>query len=305
MIHHHVLAVFPIGATIAGFAAVPILPVYGWRGVFVLRRPHVPLVLAPVLAFLLPESIRHLVIHGNKTARVRHPLTRVSRPHLVFGSATYFRCSRRSARPACQSPIFFGKAEPFLPVLLWIGFFMSLVDIYLSIQLATHSFSRRWNYPLAFSHRHRCISRRRRGRPPWLSAASSTVSALTGSCRSLFFLGAISVAFLGYSHSIVSIMICTFFAGAGVQSEGKRERNALAASFYPTYIRSTGVGWALGIGRIGFDRSARFSAAIYALDALAAEHDLLGSGYPIAIGSAAIFLMGRTCQAQEKTNVTS
>jgi AAHS family 4-hydroxybenzoate transporter-like MFS transporter len=27
--------------------------------------------------------------------------------------------------------------------------------------------------------------------------------------------------------------------------------NALAASFYPTAIRSTGVGWALGIGRIG------------------------------------------------------
>jgi AAHS family 4-hydroxybenzoate transporter-like MFS transporter len=27
--------------------------------------------------------------------------------------------------------------------------------------------------------------------------------------------------------------------------------NALAANFYPTPIRSTGVGWALGIGRIG------------------------------------------------------
>jgi AAHS family 4-hydroxybenzoate transporter-like MFS transporter len=27
--------------------------------------------------------------------------------------------------------------------------------------------------------------------------------------------------------------------------------NVLAAKFYPTFIRSTGVGWALGIGRIG------------------------------------------------------
>jgi hypothetical protein len=27
--------------------------------------------------------------------------------------------------------------------------------------------------------------------------------------------------------------------------------NALAASFHPTSIRSTGVGWALGVGRIG------------------------------------------------------
>ena len=27
--------------------------------------------------------------------------------------------------------------------------------------------------------------------------------------------------------------------------------NVLAAKFYPTFVRSTGVGWALGIGRIG------------------------------------------------------
>jgi AAHS family 4-hydroxybenzoate transporter-like MFS transporter len=27
--------------------------------------------------------------------------------------------------------------------------------------------------------------------------------------------------------------------------------NAFAATFYPTYLRSTGLGWALGIGRVG------------------------------------------------------
>jgi AAHS family 4-hydroxybenzoate transporter-like MFS transporter len=27
--------------------------------------------------------------------------------------------------------------------------------------------------------------------------------------------------------------------------------NAFAATFYPTYLRSTGIGWALGFGRIG------------------------------------------------------
>ncbi len=27
--------------------------------------------------------------------------------------------------------------------------------------------------------------------------------------------------------------------------------NALAASYYPTAVRSTGIGWALGVGRIG------------------------------------------------------
>src|SRR3984893_13921113 len=79
---------FPIGASMAGFVTVPILPVFGWRGVFILAGV-MPLLLAPVLAVLLPESIRHLVIHGEKTERVRKLLTRVS-PQLVFTSDTNF-----------------------------------------------------------------------------------------------------------------------------------------------------------------------------------------------------------------------
>ena len=32
---------------------------------------------------------------------------------------------------------------------------------------------------------------------------------------------------------------------------GQIAANALAAGFYPTSVRATGVGWALGIGRVG------------------------------------------------------
>src|ERR1700676_3691994 len=85
---------FPIGATIAGFATVPILPVFGWRGVFVLAGV-MPLLLVPVL-ILLPESIRHLVIHGGKTEQVRKLLARLN-PHLVFGNETKFVASEERA----------------------------------------------------------------------------------------------------------------------------------------------------------------------------------------------------------------
>ena len=39
-------------------------------------------------------------------------------------------------------------------------------------------------------------------------------------------------------------------AGLGIIG-GQNACHALTAGFYPTTIRSTGVGWALGIGRIG------------------------------------------------------
>ena len=50
--------------------------------------------------------------------------------------------------------------------------------------------------------------------------------------------------------SIFIVMLLIFLTGVFVIGS-QFCMNALAASFYPTAIRSTGVGWALGIGRIG------------------------------------------------------
>jgi AAHS family 4-hydroxybenzoate transporter-like MFS transporter len=41
-----------------------------------------------------------------------------------------------------------------------------------------------------------------------------------------------------------------FASGMGVIG-GQTVANALTADYYPTAIRSTGIGWALGIGRVG------------------------------------------------------
>ena len=57
-----------------------------------------------------------------------------------------------------------------------------------------------------------------------------------------------SIGFAGTSLGL--IMIASFLSGAFVIG-GQNSVNVLAAVFYPTYIRATGVGWALGIGRFG------------------------------------------------------
>jgi AAHS family 4-hydroxybenzoate transporter-like MFS transporter len=47
-----------------------------------------------------------------------------------------------------------------------------------------------------------------------------------------------------------ALLTTAFFSGFCV-SGGQKSVIALAAVFYPAPVRSTGVGWALGIGRIG------------------------------------------------------
>jgi AAHS family 4-hydroxybenzoate transporter-like MFS transporter len=67
-----------------------------------------------------------------------------------------------------------------------------------------------------------------------------------------YLLGAVCTAAigLGSSTSVVVTGIAVFGAGFGIIG-GQTAANAVAAALYPTAIRSTGVGWALGVGRIG------------------------------------------------------
>ena len=52
-----------------------------------------------------------------------------------------------------------------------------------------------------------------------------------------------------FAHFELMIVV-TFMLGVAVQA-AQAGLNVLAAMYYPTVIRSTGVGWALGVGRIG------------------------------------------------------
>jgi AAHS family 4-hydroxybenzoate transporter-like MFS transporter len=66
------------------------------------------------------------------------------------------------------------------------------------------------------------------------------------------YLGAaISVFLIGESGVSIALLICTVSAAGFCVVGGQTASNALAADYYPTSIRSTGVGWCLGIGRIG------------------------------------------------------
>ena len=248
-----------------------------------------PLILVPVLAVLLPESIRHLVIHGGDTARVGRLLARVT-PQLAFGPATSFVVPEERA-PGIPVVHLFRQGRAIATMLLWIGFFMSLIDIYfLTSWLPTVFHNAGITLSLAV-----IATALFQGGGVVASLALGYFVDRFGAFRSLsltFFLGAVCVALLGFSHAISAIMVVTFFAGAGIIG-GQTGANALAAAFYPTYIRSTGVGWALGVGRVGSIVGPIFGGIMLSMH-LPLTTIFLAGALPSLIGSAAIFLMGRT-----------
>ena len=62
---------------------------------------------------------------------------------------------------------------------------------------------------------------------------------------------AVCIFLIGEAGASIGLLVVTVFAAGLCVVGGQMSANALAAEFYPTAMRSTGVGWALGIGRIG------------------------------------------------------
>jgi MFS transporter, AAHS family, 4-hydroxybenzoate transporter len=67
----------------------------------------------------------------------------------------------------------------------------------------------------------------------------------------VYFVAVFAVGAIGQlGHSAVLVSVAIFATGFCVVG-GQIAANALAAGFYPTSVRATGVGWALGMGRVG------------------------------------------------------
>jgi AAHS family 4-hydroxybenzoate transporter-like MFS transporter len=144
----------------------------------------------------------------------------------------------------------FAERRAPITALLWVIFFMSLLDLY---------FLNNW-LPTIMTESG--ITLETAAIITALFQLGGTVGALTLGRRidrNLSFnvlaaaYGAACVAVLAISAAGPSLawLTLTIFAAGFCVIGGQTGSNAIAAEFYPTAIRSTGVGWALGIGRIG------------------------------------------------------
>jgi AAHS family 4-hydroxybenzoate transporter-like MFS transporter len=66
-----------------------------------------------------------------------------------------------------------------------------------------------------------------------------------------FLVAAAAVAMIGQVHTSLLLVFVTIFVAGFCIVGGQPAINALAATYYPTPLRSTGIGWSIGIGRLG------------------------------------------------------
>src|SRR5439155_11508618 len=241
---------FSIGAALGGLLAAALIPQFGWRSVFVVGGVA-PLLLVPVLGWRLPESVRFLALTGRAHGRVAELLELIApRTEFKAGFAPGTRFVVHEPGLAGMPVLHLFKEGRALPtLLLWVVFFMSLLDLY---------FLSNW-LPTVLNDLGASVSSAaligsmlQVGGVVGTFALGSVIDRFSFRALALVYFGAVfAVGAIGQvGHSVVFVTMAIFAAGFCIVG-GQIAANALAAGFYPTSVRATGVGWALGIGRVG------------------------------------------------------
>jgi AAHS family 4-hydroxybenzoate transporter-like MFS transporter len=238
---------FTAGAAIGGFISAWLIPNFGWRSVFYFGAT-IPLAIALAMYFWLPESLQFLVLRAKDLKKVDMWLRRVAPGAVPSGAVQYVVAERKRE----GVPVFhlFRDGRAMGTVLLWIVNFMNLLNLY---------FLSSWLPTVV----------RNAGRSTSTAVLVGTAVQVGGTIAALglgwfiarfgfvpvlatcFAIAGANIAMIGYPGlSLALLFAVVFLAGMGIVG-GQAAVNALAATYYPTSLRSTGIGWSLGIGRIG------------------------------------------------------
>ncbi|SAK44922.1 major facilitator transporter [Caballeronia pedi] len=236
---------YSVGGMLAALVGKAMIERYGWQSVFI--AAGLPALLAPVILKFMPESLAFLV-RTKRADSLKAILPRID-PAYVPQQADSFSLTDREAAPGSTITRLFAEGRGLSTVMLWIAFFMCLFMVYaLSSWLtklmanAGHSLGSALTFVLVLNFG-AMIGAIGGG---WLADRFNIKHVLIA----MYALAAISISLLGVK---VPVGVLFFLVGlAGASTIGTQiVTYAFAGQFYPMAIRSTGIGWASGIGRSG------------------------------------------------------
>lgn len=233
---------FPLGAIAGGVIAAFVLPTTGWQSLFMLGGV-IPLVLVPLVILGMPESVRFMALRGQTVAiwRVLSAMRLDDRWSGELGVVL--------APKAVPVTSLFRHDRAIGTLLIWATLFLSLLMAYFLLN---------W-LPLVA-----------RSTGIGLQGSVLAVAALNAGtvigCLVLgplanrrpgpllggaYAAGAVAITLIGQSGHSSAMLLATSFAAGFFATGAQLCTIAFGAAFYETQVRATGVGWSMGVGRVG------------------------------------------------------
>jgi AAHS family 4-hydroxybenzoate transporter-like MFS transporter len=238
---------FTLGSALGGFVAAWMIPRYGWHSMFIVGG-CLPLLLA-MLLLQLPESPRFMVVRRWPDKKIADVLNRIA-PGSITSGAQFTVPELVALAGKTALAVIFSARYRFGTLMLWLTYFMGLLIFYLLtswmptlIKNAGFSISQASNitalFPLGGVIGTLAVG--------WLMDRMSAHKAIAIT----YVLTGIFVYAIGHGTGDAVLLGVLMFVAGLCMNGAQSSMPALAAGFYPTQGRATGVAWMLGIGRLG------------------------------------------------------
>lgn len=237
---------FSLGAMLGSFLDGWLIGRFGWPAIFYVGG-ILPLAMILLLVAALPESLKFLIARGGRDGAVGSIVARLTRQPVAAGARFV------ANEPAIEGGSFrqlFSDGRGLVTVCLWVPFFMAFGLL---------AFTTIWTPALL---QQTGMSASDTGIVVGLGGIGALIGMASsgrlvdrfGAVRVLtpaFIVAAAAIVALGapspsLAYATIVLGLTGIFLGGGAAGA-----IALAALSYPTAIRSTGVGWAMGMGRLG------------------------------------------------------
>lgn len=241
----------PVGGLAGSALAAAVVPAFGWRAIFQIGAA-LPAALALVMVFALPESPRYLVTQRHRWGELVRLMNRICGAGTFDGTERWRISGERSERVGIG-----GLLAPELrrdTLAIWLVFASNLFCVY-SLFNWTPTVLTAAGLPLADALRGSLFFN--------LGGVAGSIGggwamARFGSRPVLVVLAILAVAGtlcvglapMGPGRPLAAVFALMAVSGIGINGI-QVQMYTVAASAYPTPLRATGVGWALGVGRMG------------------------------------------------------
>ncbi|WP_233836736.1 MFS transporter [Paraburkholderia sp. ZP32-5] len=280
---------FSLGFVVAGLVSGALMPTYGWKSLMLVGA-IAPIALAAPLAWLLPESLGFLKRQPDGASSMRAVLIRLF-PRAVIPTGSAFRLEDEEQKRASVTALVRGRVTAGT-LLLWVVFFLNLAEFY---------FMQSWLPTMLTGLKYEPAT------VVWVTALPTIAGVLSAvplglamdrvgpyaTLTTLYVVGGVFMWLVAgaFSGSVAWLMVTVFCAGFCI-SGGQKSVIALAAIYYPQSLRSTGVGWALGIGRLGGIAGPLVAGMLYAAH-WTPSAIFSFSALPVLVAGIGVFAMGR------------
>ncbi|WP_168379608.1 MFS transporter [Acinetobacter cumulans] len=275
---------YAIGGMASALLGAWLVPVYGWKIMFYIAI--IPCLALPLIWTFLPESLMYLT-SKHQTDTTRTIVSKIA-PEQVLTTDTQFVLNEVSEEDKAPLKALFQQGRSFSTFMFWIAFFMCLLMVYalgswlpkLMIQ-AGYSLGASMIFLFALN-------------------IGGMVGAIGGGALAdrfhikkvlsiMFMCGALALILLGFNSP--QMVLYTLIAVAGAATIGSQILlYTFVAQYYPTTVRSTGMGWASGIGRIGAIVGPVLTGALLTMN-LPHQMNFLVIAIPGVIAALAIFMV--------------